>query len=289
MNESTGSSGGRSLSEYVDGPFRIAWTIVFGTAGRIERNTQDSVPDPFGSIAIASSAVATGVGSFAWNDIEGNVMWANIDHGKIVNLRSWRSGLSGLATNLEPGYADGNFLLPMSSEPYTEVVDLDSPGSPIRKLVNNTGADDSGSPQIGLHHVYIPDTSGVVDEFTIDGLFDPSKDADRDVFSLPLGAKSLTDIMEQDLPNAAGQTVPSLTFSTEAGLQIFQNNPNVSATLSVNTTTPTGEWSLDVAHQSANVVRPALLLVLLQRAQEDVPRHGSIIRSVMSGSLDIDL
>jgi len=41
------------------------------------------------------------------------------------------------------------------------------------------------------------------------------------------------------LPNAAGQTVPTLTFSTEAGLQIFQNNPNVRVTLSVNTTTPT--------------------------------------------------
>jgi hypothetical protein len=39
MNESAGSSGGRSLAEYVDEPFRIAWTIVFGTAGRFQRNT----------------------------------------------------------------------------------------------------------------------------------------------------------------------------------------------------------------------------------------------------------
>ncbi len=181
--------------------------------------------------AIASSPVYTG-GGVAWNDISGNVFWAQISGGQFTNVRTWTTKQSGLVTNLEPGYYGGYFILPQSTSDKTEVVNVGTVGSPIEYFTNKDGANNVGSPEISANNVYVPDGQGNVNSFPVSSLGTPSTAQDNLAFAMGFSSSNLTNANEQMLPAANGQTLPTLSYETSAGLQIWQNTSPSSVTLS---------------------------------------------------------
>jgi|GEM_PF-5267328 len=181
--------------------------------------------------AIASAPIYTG-GGVAWNDISGNVFWAQISGGQFTNVRKWTTKQSGLVTNEEPGYYGGYLVLPQTISDKTEVVNINTPGSPIQYFTNSDGANNVGSPEISANWVYVPDAQGNVNAFPVSSLGNPSAATDNLAFAMGFSSSNLTNADEQMLPAANGQTLPTLAYETSAGLQIWQNTPPASVTLS---------------------------------------------------------
>ena len=181
--------------------------------------------------AIASAPVYTG-GGVAWNDISGNVFWAQISGGKFTNVRKWTTNQSGLVTNEEPGYYGGYLVLPQTISDKTEVVNINAAGSSIQYFTNSDGANNVGSPEISKNWVYVPDAQGNVNAFPVSSLGTPGAATDNIAFAMGSSSSNLTNADEQMLPAANGQTLPTLAYETSKGLQIWQNTPPASVTLS---------------------------------------------------------
>ena len=186
-----------------------------------------SLPNPAGnSSPIASAPIWTG-GGIAWNDIAGDdiagdVVWTQFNGTSFVNTKEWTTGQSGLVTNEEAGYAGGYYILPQTSSDKTEIVNLDGSGGTVNQFfMNQDGQNCSGSPEISANYVYVPDTNGNVNAFPVSSLSSPGSATDTIAMAMGYTNLNLTNADEQSLPAQNGKAMPTLSYLTTSGLQIW--------------------------------------------------------------------
>lgn len=186
----------------------------------------ETLPDHYGAISSISSPIGIAPGLIMWSDTLGDVFLGAVNPNGTVTIKDkWYEigGANATAYNAEAGYSERahEYILPFSNQIAVGIVDTESlQAFTINALIGSP----AGSPEISNNNLYVPDSSGSIDEIfpTSAGKFN-STSGGTQILANVGDIKSLTTPSEMELGTVLGETLPTLTSATAGGLQMWMD------------------------------------------------------------------
>ncbi len=180
--------------------------------------------------SIVGAVIDTGQGNLMWSDISGTVYHANLVYNPVTTIPSITNvtsthGPSGTFTNEEGAYVHGTYIIPDTNSANIELVN----GSTMQMTVvhSKSGANNSGTPEIGSTTVFVPASDGSLTEIPVGVLGGSASYIQGQESSVTVGgtAGNLASTNMTTLGNQFGSSSTTMTFITSKGLALFQNLP----------------------------------------------------------------